>query len=137
MKSALATIVILTAVLALVAGSFVMINMGAGNHANCLAAIPGSPQCIGGMDPFQFAITHINALLGASLGIVGSLILGLFASLMLLAWLAAPDLANLASAAVNYARIFSDGNIGSIRKQRRWISLHEKRDPSLAFAAST
>ena len=134
MKSALATIIVLTAILALMAGSFAMINMGSGNHANCLAAIPGSPKCIGGMDPLQFAITHINALLSVSLGITSSLVLALVSALMLLAWLVVPDASGLLPTTSNYSRIFVDGNARSVRKQRHWISLLEKRDPSLSCA---
>ena len=134
MKPALATMVIVTALLVLVAGSFAMGNMGSGNHANCLAAIPGSPKCIGGMDPLQFAITHINAFLNASLGIVGSLTALLLASLILLAWLAAPDAATLSSAVSYFSKIFAEERVSGIRKQRHWISLLEKRDPSLSCA---
>ncbi len=129
--------IILTAILALVASSFVMVNMGPSNHANCLAAIPGSAPCIGGMDPLQFAITHINALQSASLGVMGSLIFALFASLILLAWLVAPDISNLSSMASSRARIFINGNVRSVQKQRHWISLLEKRDPSLSCAMDT
>lgn len=130
MKPALATMIIVTAILALVAGSFAMINMGSGNHANCLAAIPGSPKCIGGMDPLQFAITHINAFLGVSLGIVGSLTALLLVSLVLLAWLAASDAATPAAASSYFSKIFAEEHARGIQKQLRWISLLEKRDPS-------
>lgn len=134
MKSTLATIIILTAILALVAGSFAMVKMDSGNHANCLAAIPGSPKCIGGMDPLQFAITHINALLGLSLGITSSLSLALFASLVLLLWFAAPEISKTISGVSYYARVSNEGNTRSTYKQRHWISLLEKRDPSLSCA---
>ena len=137
MKSALATIIIVTAILTLTAGNFAMADMASGNHPNCLAAIPGSPTCLGGMDPFQFAVTHINALLSASLGIVSSFVLVLFGALLLLVWLTLPSLSKLSASASYYLRIFTERNVRSIRKQRRWISLLEKRDPSLAFAAST
>lgn len=138
MKPVLATTIILMTILALTAGAFAMSRiMNSTDHANCLAAIPGSAKCIGGMDPLQFASTHINALMGALLGVVSSLILVLLASLVLLTWLTTSTLSKLSSAAAYYSRIFTERNIRSVRKQRHWISLLEKRDPSFAFAAST
>ena len=134
MKPALATMIIVTAILALVAGSFAMINMEPGSHPDCLAAIPGSAKCLGGMDPLQFAITHINALLSASLGVTSSLVFALFATLILLAWLLVSDITNPLLTAANYSRISVEGNVRSVHKQRHWISLFEKRDPSLLRA---
>ncbi len=134
MKSALATMVILTAVLALVAGGFAMANMGAGNHANCLAAIPGSQQCVNGMNPFQFATIHINALLGASLGIVSSLAFTFLALLAVFAWLTVSVVADLPFITQRRLGIVTEGKANGIRKQHRWISLLEKRDPSLFCA---
>ena len=138
MKPVLATIIILMTLLTLTAGSFAMNRMmNSNDHADCLAAIPGSVKCIGGMDPLQFAITHINALLGASLGVTSSFILILLISLVLLAWLTVPALSKLLPAVSFYLRVFIERNIRGIHKQRRWTSLLEKRDPSLTFAAST
>ncbi len=134
MKSALATMVIVTAVLALVAGGFAMATMGAGNHTNCLAAIPGSPECVNGMSPIQFVEMHINTLLGASLGIVGSLAFSFFALLVAFMWLtisAATDPLFMVSRRLS---IISNARASGIGKQRHWISLLEKRDPSLLCA---
>jgi hypothetical protein len=136
MKLAFASIIIVAAILALGAGAFVMVNMGPGNHANCLAAIPGGPRCLGGMDAFQLAITHINALLSTSLGIISSFSLFLLGALIALAWLATPSIKDPQSNDSNYSRAFigTEGKIRNIQKQRRWISLLEKRDPSLVCA---
>ncbi len=130
-KPALATMGIVTTALALIVGWFAKINMGPGNHANCLAAIPGSPECVGGMNPVQFAMMHINTLLGASLGIVGSLATALLLSLLvLLAWITTPDAADLMPAFSSHTETFIEGVTRSVRRQRRWISLLEKRAPS-------
>ncbi len=126
--------VIVTAVLALVAGGFAMATMGAGNHTNCLAAIPGSPECVNGMSPIEFVEMHINTLLGASLGIVGSLAFLFFALLAVFIWLtisAAIDPLFMVSRRLS---IISNAKASSIGKQRHWISLLEKRDPSLMCA---
>ncbi len=137
MKPALATIIIVAAVLAFEVGSFAMMNMGASNHANCLAAIPGSAACVGGMDPIQFAVTHINAFLGASLGITGSVTLAFFALFVLFARLSIGDVLKDPAISIIASRISFEKTAESITKQRHWISLHERRDPSLVFAAST
>lgn len=136
MKSALATIVIFTAILTLAAGGFVMANMRMGNHANCLAAIPGSAPCAPGMDPLQFAITHMNALLGALLGIAGSLASAFFSVLVLFAWLSIPGAPKDSLINAISSRVYFEKTADSITKQRYWMSLHERRDPLLSFAAS-
>ena len=136
MKPAAATIVIFITILTFTAGAFAMnAMMNSGNHANCLAAIPGSPECVGGMTPLQFAMTHINALSGASLGIVGTLAALLLVALVLLVWLRVADGSDaLAMASLHTSRIFSEEHLQGLRKQRHWISILEKRDPSLAYA---
>ncbi len=126
--------VILTAILALVAGSFAMVNMGASNHANCLAAIPGSPKCIGGMDPIQFAITHISTLLSASLGVISPLAIVFLALLAVFAWFAILNIPSPLLAALSYLRTLDDVRISAAHKERHWISLLEKRDPSSSRA---
>lgn len=136
MKPALATTIILATILAITTGSFVMSRMmNASDHANCLSSIPGV-TCVSGMDPFQFAITHINTLLGVSLGVISSLALTFLAVLILLAWLTVPALSGLSPETAHYLRIFTERTMRSVRKQRHWISLLEKRDPSIVFAAS-
>ena len=119
----------------LVAGLFSMMSMmSSGNHANCLAGIPGSPECVGGMDPLQFAVAHINAFLSASLGIAGSLAGLLLAALILLAWLVVPNLPESGIAAPYLLRTLIEEHARSIQKQRHWIARFEKRDPSFAYA---
>ena len=136
MKSAAATIVMFMIILTFAMGAFAMsATMNSGNHVNCLAAIPGSPECVGGMTPLQFAMTHINALGGASLGIVGTLAVLLLAALALLVWLRVADASNvLATASLHTSRIFSEEHLQGLRKQRHWISILEKRDPSSVYA---
>ena len=136
MKPAAATIVIFITILTFAMGALTMsAMMNSGSHVNCLAAIPGNPKCAGGMTPLQFAITHINALSGASLGIVGTFAVLLLAALALLVWLAVADDPGLLAAALSHSiRIFSEGHLQGIRKQRHWISILEKRDPSLVYA---
>lgn len=134
MKLAIATMVIVTAILALLAGGFAMANMGAGNHTNCLAAIPGSPQCVNGMSPFQFVEMHINTLLGASLGIVSSLIFSFFTLLAIFIWLTISAIAGPSLTALRRLSIIADEKANSAHKQRHWISLLEKRDPSFSCA---
>ncbi len=131
MKPVIATMIIMTAILALAVGGFAMMNMGPGDHANCLAAIPGNPACVGGMDPVRFAIMHINALLGISLGIAGSFAAAFFFSFLVpLAWPPAPGAADLPPTISGYLGLFIEGITRSDRARRRWISLLEKRDPS-------
>ncbi len=141
MKSTIATVVILMSILALMAGGFVMSRrMSVGDHANCLVTTSGSSECIRGMDPFQSAITHVSALLNVSLGVMSSLVLTLFASFVLLSWrvqLAILDISSISPTVSRYSKIFTEGAAGSIYKQRRWISMHEKRDPSLFCAMNT
>ena len=126
--------VIVTAVLALVAGGFAMATMGAGNHTNCLAAIPGSPECVNGMSPIQFVEMHINTLLGASAGITGSLVFSFFALLAACMWLTISAATDSLSITLRRVSIISAAKANSIGKQRHWISLLEKRDPSLMCA---
>ena len=127
------TIIVVT-ILTLVAGSFAMsAMMGSGNHADCLAAIPGNPKCPGGA-PLQFALAHINAFLSASLGIVGSLATSLLAAFAFLAWLEVGEVLKLTNAVSYPRRIFAEGYAQSIKKQRHWIARLEKRDPSSAYA---
>ncbi len=138
MRLTFATISVMMAIFALVAGGFVMSSiMSSGDHADCLTAIPGNLNCAGILDPIQFLKTHINVLLDISLGVTSSLVLFLAASLMFLIWFIGPDALKLLSTNPNYARIFIDRNVRSTRKQRRWISLLEKRDPSLSCAMNT
>jgi hypothetical protein len=136
MKPAAAIIVIFVIILTFAMGAFAMnAMMNSGNHANCLAAIPGSPECVGGMTPLQFAMTHINALGSASLGIVGTFAALLLAALALLAWLVVADESDvLAVTSSCGARVFSGMRFRGARKQYHWISILEKRDPSLAYA---
>ena len=136
MKSVFSTILIVVAIATLAAGSFAMLHMKDVDHSNCLAAIPGQPNCVNILNRVQLAVTHINALLSASLGIVNSFVLGLFVSLMLLAWVVLSDISGLHGVAKSFLRIFTEGIAESSYKQHRWISLHEKRAPSFVFAAS-
>lgn len=129
MKSVFAAIMVVIAIFTLSAGIFAMNHMDSGDHANCLAAIPGQPGCSGNLDPVQFAIRHINAFLAMSLGITGSLVAVLFSSLILLAWLAAPDISKTASIASDCSGISIEGNARSVYKQRRWISILEGEEP--------
>ncbi len=134
MRSVLAIVIMVAAIFALVAGSFAMVNMGSGSHTNCLAAIPGSPKCLGRMDLFQFAITHISTLLGISLGIVSPITAFLLAAFAVLVWIAVSNSFNLLLGSLGYSRVFIEAEIGSARKQHHWISLLEKRDPSSSCA---
>jgi hypothetical protein len=129
MKSVFATLIILASIFAFTAGNFAIIRMNNGSHTNCLAAIPGQPNCVGIFDRLKLVITHINALLGASLGIVSSFVLILFAALTVPSWIGVPDVSNLSATASNYSRSFIEGSSKSSPKQRRWFSLHEMRDP--------
>ena len=136
MKPAAATIVIFITILTFAAGAFAMsAMMSSGSHVNCLAAIPGSPECVGGMTPLQFAMTHINALGGASLGIVGTLAILLLVALALFSWfrVAAGSGVHVV-ASLHTSRMFSEERLRGLCKQRHWISILEKRDPSLAYA---
>ena len=134
MKPTIAIAIIAITILTLVAGSFTMsVMMSSGNHANCLAAIPGSPKCPGG-DPLQLALMHINAFLSASLGIVGTLATLLLAALALLIWFAVPEVLRMEDVVSCSLRIFSEEYAQSIKKQRRWITRLEKRDPSFVYA---
>jgi hypothetical protein len=130
MKSVFATLMILASLLAFTAGSFAMIHMNDVSHTNCLAAIPGQPNCVGIFDRVKFVITHINALLGASLGMVSSFALVLFAAFIVPSWIGVPDVSNLSATDSNYSRSFIEGSSKSAQRQRRWFSLHEMRDSS-------
>ena len=132
-----ATIIVVIAIFTLMAGSFAMFHMNDGAHANCLAAIPGQPNCVSILDRVKLATTHINALLSASLGIVNSLALALISLLVLLVWVSISEASHLVSKIGNFSRVSLEGTTRSVHKQNRWISLHEKRDPSLMFAVST
>ncbi len=135
MRPGIAVIIVAATIFALIAGSFVMTRMmDFGNHANCLTAIPGQPPCSGNPNPFQSASEHINALLGASLAIVDGLLVVFLVSLALLAWLAMRDAAQLLPVIADRVHISAEKETTSIHKQRRWISLLEKRDPSFAYA---
>ena len=134
-KSVIAAIVITAIIFVLVAGGFAMSRvMGSGNHADCLATIPGQPKCVGVLGSIQFVLTHINALIGISLGVVSSFTFIIFALLILIAWLAATPIAKFLSATQTYPVIAVGKIAGSICKQRHWISLLEKRDPYLCRA---
>lgn len=134
-KSAIAAIVIIATVFVFVAGGFAMIRMmDSGNHANCLAAIPGQPDCAGIINSIQFALTHVDALISISLGIIGPSIFLIFVLLIIIALFRTIIIAKFLLTLQKHLIIVIYKIARSIYKQRYWISLLEKRDPYLCRA---
>lgn len=126
---------VLTAIVTIVAGVFVMHLNGVLSHQSCFAGILGGKTCTGVIgSSMDFAITHIGVFESISLGIVPS-VLTLFI-LLGLAFLNAFVFLAPRAVSFGYTSRFAEENIFSnTYKRLRWISIREKRDPSSAHAA--
>lgn len=136
MKSALGIILISATLTTIVLGGF-MISHNSGNHIQCPISIFGSNDCANIINPFKFAISHINTIVGISTGIIISpLIFLILAASMLFAILVFgaswPPQTNFfaydGSANKNH-------QVASTQKWLSWLSVLEKRDPLVLSAA--
>ncbi len=132
MKAALAVTILAAVILVFAGGSFVMDRMmNSSDHASCLLAIYGSSKCLGGLMPLELAASHINTLTVATTGIVGSFAAVLLMVFFLIAWPPILDSSQPAEIVLLRQEVTDERRARSVCKERRWISLLEKRDPSL------
>ena len=69
MRTALGIILISVTLTTIVLGGF-MISHNTENHIQCPISIFGSNDCANIINPFKFARSHVNTIIGASAGIV-------------------------------------------------------------------
>jgi hypothetical protein len=136
MKSALGIILISVTLTTIVLGGF-MISHNTENHIQCPISIFGSNDCANIINPFKFALSHVNTIIGASAGIVISpLIFLIFAISMLLVLFVfgavGPPQINFLRAS---GKSCENPSIASTQKWLNWLSVLEKRDPLVLSAA--
>ncbi len=129
MKSALGIILISATLTTIVLGGF-MISHNSGNHIQCPTSIFGSNDCANIINPFKFAISHINTIIGISTGITVMPLLFLVLAMGALFALSVSYVTGPPQKSF-FAYAVSDENprIISIQKWLSWLSVLEKRDP--------
>ncbi|MDP3948846.1 MAG: hypothetical protein Q8Q17_02765 [bacterium] len=129
MKSALGIIIISATLTTIVLGGF-MISHNSSNHIQCPISIFGSNDCTNIINPFKFAVSHINTIIGISTGITVMPLIFLVLALSMLFTLYVPDGAGPPQKSF-FARTvaYENPRIASTRKLLGWLSALEKRDP--------
>ncbi len=119
-------------------GAFLMVHSSdAESHANCLPTFMGTSECQS-VNPLEYVRVHLGALEGLTNAIPAVGVLATFAIvvLSLFAGAAFPRAPLLAPQRYNFY-LKDPGSRLVRRKFLKWFAIHEKRDPLLAFAAST
>ncbi len=115
-------------------GSFLMIHEA--SHASCLPTLMGTNECQSA-NPLEYVRVHIGALERLTNAIPAFSMLAAFAIIALLFYAGAFALRKPLLASQKYQLHRWDSEPRSAhRKFLKWFAIHEKRDPSLAFAAS-
>ena len=135
MKSALGIILISATLTTIVFGGF-MISHNSGNHIQCPISIFGSNNCANIINPFKFALSHINTIIGVSAGIIISpFLFFIFATSMLFSLFV---FGALWPPQINFLRtsgyINENALTTSTQKWFSWLSVLEKRDPLVLSA---
>ncbi|GEM_PF-5381093 len=130
MKSALGIILISATLTTIVFGGF-MISHYSSNHTQCPISIFGSNNCADIVNPFEFAISHINTIIGVSTGIIASSLafLALAASMFFAIFIYAISEPPQKSFFVYASSVGKNSPIVSTQKWLDWLSVLEKRDP--------
>lgn len=135
MKQALGIILISATLTTVVLGGF-MISHNSSNHIQCPISIFGSNDCTNIINPFKFAVSHINTIIGVSAGVIISPLIFLVLALSMLFALYVPDGAGPPQKSF-FARAvaYENPRIASTQKLLGWLSALEKRDPLIFPAA--
>ncbi len=129
MKSALGIILISATITTIVLGGF-MISHNSGNHIQCPISIFGSNDCANIINPFKFALSHINTIIGVSAGItVLPLVFLVLAISILFALFVSANAGPPRKSFFVYAITNENPQIASAQKLLCWLSVLEKRDP--------
>ncbi len=129
MKSALGIILISATLTTIVLGGF-MISHNSANHIQCPISIFGSNDCANIINPFKFAISHINTIIDISAGItVMPLLLLVLAISMVLALSIFTAAGPPQKSFFAYAVTHKNPYVASTQKWLSWFSVLEKRDP--------
>jgi hypothetical protein len=137
MKSLLTIISIIGFAGVMLFGAFLMVHSG--NHTSCLPTLMGTSECSTNINPLEYVRVHLGALTELINAIPSAGVLAAFAiliSLLYVAYLFGSDKPLLAPQKYFH---FSYEQARSLVEEKllKWTALHEKRDPSLTFAAST
>lgn len=135
MKSFLTAITIIGFAGVMLFGAFLMVHSA--THANCLPNLMGTSECQS-VNPLEYVRVHLGALEGLTNAIPALGVLAAFAiaALSLLTGAFVPRAPLLAPQRYNFYLKNSESRLVH-RKFLKWFAIHEKRDPSLVFAAST
>ncbi|MDO8664589.1 MAG: hypothetical protein Q7K44_03560 [Candidatus Liptonbacteria bacterium] len=129
MKYALGIILISVTLTTIVLGGF-MISHNSSNHIQCPISIFGSNNCANIINPFKFALSHINTIIGISTGITVMPLLFLVLAISMFFVLSVPAVAGLPQKSFfAYATADKNLRISSTQKWLGWLSVLEKRDP--------
>ena len=129
MKPALGIILISATLTTIVLGGF-MISHNSSNHIQCPISALTNNGCANIMNPFEFAISHINTIIGVSTGITVMpllfLVLAIGALLALpVSYATGPPQKSFFA----YAAARENPQVASAHKWLNWLSVLEKRDP--------
>ncbi len=140
MRSFFAIVALIGFVGVILFGSFLMIHSGnAKGHVGCLPTLMGTSECKTNISPLEYARVHLGVLMGLTNAIPTFSIMAAFIILIILLY---------ASSIFGFHRLLlipqerrsyplKSRRNAVLEKFLEWVALHEKRDPSLAFAAST
>jgi len=129
MRTALGILLISATLTTAVLGGF-MISHNSSNHIQCPISIFGSNDCTNIINPFKFAVSHINTIIGISTGITVMPLIFLVLALSMLFALYVPNGASPPQKSF-FARVvaYENPRVASTRKLLGWLSALEKRDP--------
>lgn len=120
-------------------GALLMIHpSGMGDHTNCLPGLLGTSECKTNIGPLEYVRVHLGVLMGIITTIPTSVVWIALLGLMIFLYVTGIFSSQEASSLQKWH--FSVGELEAPRIQGKlleWASLHEKRDPSSVFAAST
>lgn len=116
-------------------GAFLMVHSA--THSSCLPNLMGTSECQS-VNPLEYVRVHLGALEGLTSAIPAFSMLAAFALAALLFYADKFLSREPLLAPQRYSFHTKDSERRFIhRKFLKWFAIHEKRDPSLAFAAST
>lgn len=139
MKSFFTIIVLMGFAGVMLFGAFLMVHSGnAESHASCLPTLMGTSECKTNINPLEYVRMHLLALSELINTIPVSGALATFAVFIILLYAASifDSSRPLLTPQEYYSSSRKNGWRVVQEKILEWTALHEKRDPSFAFAAS-
>ena len=125
---------------AMLFGTFLMVHTGnAGSHTNCPPALMGTSECGTNTNPLEYVRVHLGAFTKLTNAIPAFGALAALAVLITLLSATGVFRSSGPLLAPQEHYIPSHDRTRHVAKEKslKWTALHEKRDPSFAFAAST